>query len=345
MPAFDVYFYLIYKPRPPLTGSSGPSGTDTPVEEVPEFRDFITRYTGILRDLFERSIPHTPNYQAPPAAGSPAAASYDPWVVNVRRIPDASPGAPDFSGLTIGARDPIVYLCRRTHGSGSAASRRASYAMFEAFEQGNFQGIPATEISSRRSGMAAHGDTGGMALIPWLDAGYTETFRFGPMVPEVFANLSPMSAPIIFAQMSLGQLRGRWAEIMSNWLAKASFHEIAHCKAQSHNRQAPTSPSGSATTPWYTTLSGSIHDESNVQMLSATVAWDTTARPEDLQTMGHHMLFPGPFYKLDQVISGNVGGTQVTQCTNQGTPHHLTAAPPPAPPPPDPLAIDSLDDL
>ena len=335
MPVFNVCFFLIHKPRPPLSGSSGPGGSGSPIEDLPEFRDFLSRYTSRLTDMFERSIPHTPGYVAPSPSDAPASSgsSAGLWTVNVQRVPEAGPGVPDFSGLTIGPRDPIVYLSGGNHSAGSAVNRRASYVMLDAFSQGNFPGTPPSYISSWRSQLSAGGDVGGMAMIPWDTSSMTETVRFAPLVPEVFANLTPMTAPDIFAHMTIGELRSRWAEVMAGFLANASFHEIAHCKAECYNRQAPTQAGGSASTPWHSTRSSSIHDVSGARILAAEVAWNTSPSDADLQTMGHHMLCPMPFYKLDEPVG--------PQCYDRGTPHPLTPGPPPAEE--EELDLDTLD--
>ncbi len=337
MADYNVYYYFMSRPQPVETGTSGPVPSEPEaLEEYPLFQDFITRYTAALRSLFERSIPHHNGYVAPPDPGEPPAAGYVPWTVNVRRIPDSSPGVPNFSGLTIEERDPIVYLCRSNHDYNNVARRRASYAMLTHLRDSNWEGIPESLIRERVTALSSGGDIGGMAVIPMENTTLTDQYQYCPLIAEVFTNLTPVNAQHIYGNLTVPQMANNWPEIMAELLSRESFHEIAHCKAESYNR-------GSGTT-WASTRSDSIHDEDGAGIISANITYQTSTTDSDFRVMGRHMMCPGPFYRLDQPICAGSGSSLVTQCRNLGQPHTLTAAPPPAAEV-DPFAGDPLDTL
>lgn len=308
MPTYKVHYFFIRRPSNPIPGTSGPSsGSGGPSTE---YARFLQRFREILLDLFRQSVNRIPGNDASNTLG---------WQVQLSEIPQGSgPGIADFSAHPIQNFEPVIYICGTSHSATPGTGRRASLTMLDAVQDGRFQNIPSQSLSQFRQGLRVGRpyQAGGMACIPWDSSNPTDDLRYAPVVAEVFSNLSPMSAPALFANMTISEMARNWGEIMANFLAKASFHEIAHCKAESHNRSTG-STYGAA-------LSGSIHNESGVRLLSATVAYNDSATGDDYRVMGNYMLCPTPFYKLDEPIS--------PQCTDHGTAHPLTAAPPPPPP-------------
>jgi hypothetical protein len=240
---------------------------------------------------------------------------------------------PDFTGLTIQPNEPIVYLASRQHSPSPEFRRRATFVMIDAFEQGRFVGTPPEAFPDWRDAVRNPPEARGVSLIPSIDASYTESFRYAPVVAEVFTDLSLLSTPEIFGELRISQLAHDWVNIMSNFVAKASFHEIAHCKSECHNQ-----PAASTNPPWSATRSQSIHDQSGAGILAARVAWTTAPTTADFALMGRHMLCPIPFYQLDQPLD--------QQFYNQGQPHTLTVqAPAAAPSESSDELIDSEDPL
>lgn len=308
MPTYNVYFFVVKPPQPPHMGDSGETASLGGGEASPMYTQFIADFRTLLAGYFTQSAAHIPY---------PASVERPEWQAEVHEIPALRPGVPDFSGLTIQPQDPIVYLVSRQHASTPEFRRRASYAMVDAFEQGRFAGTPSEAFDEWRDAMRNPSEVRGVSLIGSLDASYDESFRFSPLVAEVFTDLSLISTPRIFGQLRIGQLAHDWVNIMSNFVAKASFHEIAHCKSECHNR-----PAASHNPPWVAVRSQSIHNEGGVGILGTEVAWTTDPTTADFTLMGQHMLCPVPFFKLDQPLA--------QQFTNHGQPHTLAVQPPPA---------------
>lgn len=308
MPTYNVYFFVVKPPQPPHMGGSGETAAlGGGAEPSAMYTQFLTDFRALLSGYFEQSAASIPY---------PESVHRPDWQVQVQEIPSLRPGVPDFSGLTIQAHEPIVYLVSRQHAPTPEFRRRATYAMVDAFEQGRFAGTPSEAFGEWRDAMRNPSEVRGVSLIGSLDASYTESFRFAPLVAEVFTDLSLISTPRIFGQLRISQLAHDWVNIMSNFVAKASFHEVAHCKSECHNQ-----PAASTDPPWSATRSHSIHDESGAGILGTEVAWTTEPTASDFTLMGRHMLCPVPFYKLDQPLGG--------QFTNHGQAHTLAVQPPP----------------
>jgi len=305
MPDYNVHFFMIKRPVHPTAGTTGPAAGGGAAPSP--YAQFLQRYRAILQDLFERSVPRIPGNNAANTLG---------YQVHIREIPQGrGPGIPNFTGYAIQNYEPIIYLSSSNPSSNPGPDRRASMTMIDAIQTGRFQNIPAQNLSQFRQGLQRRPpfQEAGMACIPWDSTQPTDDIRYAPVVPEVFTTLSPMSAPNLFANMTVSEMGRNWVEVVANFLAKASFHEVAHCKAESYNR-----PNGAH---YASVLSGSIHNQTGVTLLGASVAWNASASADDFRVMGNYMLCPMPFYKLDQPIS--------PQCTNRGAPRPLVAAPPP----------------
>jgi hypothetical protein len=326
MPTYKVHYFFIRRPNPPTGGTTGPrlvvrdEESPPPAPTAPPtYSQFLVRFRAILQNLFEQAVPHIPGNDATNPLG---------WSIQVSEIPQTSPGVPNFSGYAIQNFEPIIYLCGTAHAAASH-NRRAIMTMLDALRDGNFQNIPAQNLSQTRQALqvgSPHRE-GGRAIILWDSTNPTDDMRFAPVAAEVYTNLTQASDPNLFGNMTRAEMARNWVEVMSNFLARTSFHEIAHCKAESYNR-----PTG---TLWSSPLPGSIHNESGVGICGATVAYNTSPEAADYTIMGSHMLCPMPFYRLDEPIS--------PQCTDHGSPHPLTAASAPAAP--RQIPVDSLDDI
>jgi hypothetical protein len=278
-------------------------------QEAPEAAEaiaaFLTRYREILTDLYTQSVPHIPGNNAENDLG---------YTVRLNQIPESSPGVPNFSGYSIGRDEPIIYLVGHTHDSNQRGPRRrATMQMLEDILEGNFRNVPADQVRQLRTGMRRRTFTeGGIACIPWHQTGITDEFRYAPVCAEVFCTLTPQTASGIFPNLTLPQMARNWSDIVANFTAKASFHEIAHCKCESYNRPTGAAPRWSSGV-----LGRSIHDVQNNGIFGATVAYSTSPTDADFETMGNHMLCPMPFYKLDEPIA--------PQFWNRGSAHTVTA--------------------
>lgn len=269
MPNYTVHYFMV-KPThiPSHAASTGSSETVSPASpQAQQIRTAVlTRFERQLQELFQRSAPFRPNHS-------------QELTVRVNRIPEVSPGVPNFSGQTVAAHEPIVYLVTRRNSLSTASTvasinRRASLVMFEAID-GNFQEIPSSVASSARQNVI--GD-------PQGEAGKgIHMSDYAPAVAEVFSDV----------RMSYEATN--WQEIQALTLANLAFHEIAHCKCECTNR-------GSGN--WQAAISGEIHAQSGVQLCSASPAWhyDLDDLTDDYRLMGRHMMVPIPFYKLDMPI-------------------------------------------
>jgi hypothetical protein len=274
MPDYKVHFFVV-KPTlvPEREGSSGsPSQlTDNDTYVQQSRTRVLTIFRQTLQTLMQAAVSHIPG-------------SHPAYTVQVVQIPEVSAGVPNFSGLTIAMHEPIVYLTRKEAETNPTASidRRASLVMLKALEDGRFQEFPTSNIRNWRDLITGNtGDLEGSAL---------HVSDLAPAVAEAFGN----------ARMAYDATN--WIEIQGNLLARAAYHEIAHCKAECANRA-----SGAR---WQSAISGSIHAQSGVSILSSPLGWDADQTTADKQLMGRHMMCPIAFYKLDQDIA--------SQCFHNG---------------------------
>ncbi len=275
MADYNVYFFMV-KPTlvPEREGTSGTpatlSDTDTYMEDTRAEVLGIFRET--LRTLMQAALEHIP--------GSHAA-----YTVQIREIPPASPGVPSFTGLTIAMHEPIVYLTKKEAETNpdDPINRRASLVMLRALQDGNFEEFPSGNVRAWRDQITGNtGDLEGSAL---------HVSDLAPAVAEIFSNVR------------MQYDADNWKTIQGNLLARAAYHEIAHCKAECENR--------ASSSRWQGAISGSIHDQSGASILTSPLAWNATQATADNQLMGRHMLCPIAFYKLDQDIA--------SQCFHHGT--------------------------
>lgn len=268
MPNYNVYYFVV-KPTfvPEREGSSGNSAqltdNDTYVRE--SRAQVLTLFRTTLQTLMQAAVQYIPG-------------SHPAYTVRVTEIPATSSGVPNFSGLTIAMYEPIVYITRKEaeRNPSNPIDRRPSLVMLQALEDGRFQEFPSSNISTWRSMITGNtGDLEGAAL---------HATDLMPACAEAFGN----------ARMAYDATN--WIEIQGNLLARAAYHEIAHCKAECENRA-----SGSR---WQSAISGSIHSVSDAGILASPLGWDVDQSTADKQTMGRHMMCPIPFYKLDQPIAG-----------------------------------------
>jgi hypothetical protein len=208
------------------------------------------------------------------------------WQVRINRIPEQSPGVPDFSGLTVAQRDPIVYLTTREaeQNPASPQNRRASLTLFEAL-RGRYAEFPDRLYRHSRDQV-----TGDPRTIEGKAMHFSDYF---PATAEVFSD----------ASMSYDATN--WKEIQANLFARVAFHEMAHCKAECANR--------GSSSRWQGALSGSIHDQSGIGICGSTVGWSDSQTAGDKRLFAQHMLCPIPFYRLDQPIEQQFysGGRQI----------------------------------
>jgi hypothetical protein len=274
MAFYNVHFFVV---RPTLVpehvGSSGESTTLT--DDAPEVLqariDVLAIFRQTLQELMQAAVEHIPG-------------SHPEYEVQILEIPAASPGVPNFSGITIAMHEPIVYLTKKEAATNPAdpMDRRASLVMLQALQDGRFQEFPTENVRAWRDDITGgEGDLEGKAL---------HVSDLAPAVAEAFSN----------ARMQYDA--DNWKTIQGNLLARAAYHEIAHCKAECANRA-----SGSR---WRSAISGSIHDEAGVTVLTSPLAWNAVQSTADKQLMGRHMMCPIAFYKLDQDIA--------SQCFHEG---------------------------
>jgi hypothetical protein len=267
MADYNVYFFVV---RPTLVpehvGSSGESTTladDAP--EVLQARvDVLAIFTQTLQELFTAALEYIPG-------------THPPDTVNIVEIPQVSPGVPNFSGLTIAMHEPIVYLTRKEAETNPTdpMDRRPCLVMLRALQDGSFQEFPTENVRAWRDGI-----TGGSSD---LEGQAIHIGDLAPAVAEAFSN----------ARMQYDA--DNWKTIQGNLLARAAYHEIAHCKAECANRAHGSH--------WQNAIGGSIHDESGVTVLNSPLAWNAVQSTADKQLMGRHMMCPIAFYKLDQDIA------------------------------------------
>jgi len=270
MPNYTVHYFLI-KPThvPAQRASSGSAATvsQTSAAANQARARVLAAFETRLADLMRRSAAHIPG---------PA----QTWTASVNRIPEASPGVPNFAAVTVQPHEPIVYLVTRHNDESTATptaaiNRRASLVLCAAVDN-NYPEVPGSLMSQARQLVMND---------PQTIAGKALHFsQHVPAVAEVFSNLRMQYEAT------------NWEEIQWNFLAILAFHEIAHCKLECTNRG-----SGSR---WRAAVSGSIHDQSGVGLCAGALDWSDDPTTADLQLMGRHMLCPIRFYKLDQPIAG-----------------------------------------
>lgn len=274
MADYNVYFFVV-KPTlvPERVGSSGdPTTLSDDAPEVVQARvDVLAIFTQTLQELMQAATEHIPG-------------THPDYDVHVVEIPQISPGVPNFSGRTIAMHEPIVYLTRKEAQTNPSdpMDRRPSLVMLQALQDGRFEEFPTENVRAWRDDITGGtGDLEGKAL---------HVSDLAPAVAEAFSN----------ARMQYDA--DNWKTIQGNLLARAAYHEIAHCKCECANRA-----SGSR---WRSAISGSIHGEAGVSILTSPLAWNAQQTTEDKQLMGRHMMCPIAFYKLDQEIAG--------QCFHEG---------------------------
>jgi hypothetical protein len=266
MPNYNVDYFVV-KPTlvPEREGSSGaPNQLTDDATYVQQSRaQVMTLFRQTLQTLMQAAVPYIPTHPS--------------YTVQIQEISASSSGVPDFSGLTIAMHEPIVYITRKEAETNptNPIDRRASLVMLKALEDGRFDEFPSSNIRAWRDLITGNtGDLEGSAL---------HVTDLAPAVAEAFGN----------ARMAYDATN--WIEIQGNLLARAAYHEIAHCKAECANRASGTR--------WQSAISGSIHDHRDGGIVHSPLGWDTDQTTADKQLMGRHMLCPIPFYKLDQPIA------------------------------------------
>ncbi len=292
MPVFKVHYFIV-KPTavPVFSASTGDvlRLTRGPNAAADRQRQLVIRlYEQYLTLLFGASLPSG-------------------WTAQVNRLqPQPSPPHdPDFSGVTIHWREPIVYwvsdntLLRPS----DATDRRPSLLMIREFEQGRWQEFDAANITAARNFIqtTTGSDPGGRAL----------AFGWAPLCAEIFSQTSMARIP--WSDTSPGALGSQgWQRHQARLLANLTFHEIAHGKTEWVNRP---SPSGS---PWSSAISGSIHNHHARGLCCSPVGYNTMQTPEDQSLIRDHVLCPMPYYKLEEPAAD--------QCYQDS--HSLTLTPP-----------------
>lgn len=240
-----------------LTGEALAASPERPSDEVLR-GEILTEFETTLQQLFQNSVPHIPH-----------AASRN-YTVHVRRIPTGTNGMPNFAGLSIHIREPIVYLVTSGEDDCSATvpatRQRPVFRLINALR--NYpDNFPSGFLNTARNSVstAQQGEQGHALMIS----------PYAPQVAEVYSHVLTEAS--------------NWIGIMSNMLAKTAFHEIGHCKAECTNR--------ATNARWRPALSGSIHDVSGVSVMTSPVGPGTGVNTADFTLMGQHMLCPMKFYK------------------------------------------------
>ncbi|MCC6964332.1 MAG: hypothetical protein IT585_13855 [candidate division Zixibacteria bacterium] len=303
MPAYNVYFFIIKKPMVPMAiGASGSimQLTSTHPSVAAAQATIVTRFKEVLRQLMQDSV-----------ASIPHEGSRDQTVAVIEVPADASSN-PNWAGLTVDIKEPIVYLTgsRARRAPSDPTERRAGIILAQELQRPpGFQNVTQSDIDTyfNTADADAAGDNSGRTVI------FSDDF---PLVSEVFVDR-------ITIDMQDAQYNEKYAQM----LARAAWHEICHGKAECENR---------ATNPRWQAAVADIHAISGVGIAAATVQHNTAMTAADRQTMGRHMLCPVAFYQLGVPVAG--------QCFHRGTRRALTPNPPPPPPPP-PIDLNSGDPL
>ncbi len=265
MPTYNVHYFIV-KPLY-IPWGTAPSGSTARVSPFDPSKDPIRQqvlqvFETNLRDYFRA-----------------AARTIDArWDVAIHRIQEASPGIPNFSGVQIAARDPIIYLTARETDSvrlSDSNPQDVRIALHITDEIGdNFEDVPRGHMRrSRRTLESAHGSGG--------EDGFASHWE----------DLFPCSAEV-FVNPAIQYENERIIPFMGDHLARIAYHEVAHVKCECQNR---SSPSGQ---PWSAAISVDIHSTSG--LTSSPPAFEQT--DADKRLMAQHMMVPVPFYKLGMPI-------------------------------------------
>jgi len=276
MPVFKIHYFVV-KPTavPVFQGASGTVLRLTrgvnPAADL-QRQVVIGLYEQYLAQLFGASLPPG-------------------WTAQVNRLqplPGPAP-TPDYTGLTIHAREPIVYWVGENTSltPSDTTDRRPSLILIDELRRGHFQEfLPEHTTPARNFIQTVTGaDPGGRAL----------AFSFAPLSAEVFSQTAMARIP--FSDVSPSPagttpVSQGWQRHQARLLANLSFHEIAHGKAEWVNRP---SPSGN---PWSAALSGDIHALGTGGLCNAGVGHNTTLTTGDRDLMRNHVLCPMPYYRL-----------------------------------------------
>jgi hypothetical protein len=305
MPNFNVYYFIV-KPTPvPVYDAT--TGDATSVNEGDDAAAQASR--AVVIRLYEQYL--TAHFQACLPSG---------WTARVNRLmPQAgTPQFPDFSGLTIHWREPIVYWVSRDSDDFPADSRdpnrRPSLILLRELEAGHYTEFSAADISTARTFIrtATGRNLGGKALaIGWA-----------PLVAEVFSTVVvPYDDVSEEEDGSLG-----WQRHQARFLANASFHEIGHGKCEWSNRPSNWTPAP---------ISDSIHDHSSSGLFNLGVGYQTLQNADDISLMRNHVRCPMPYYKLGVPVAD--------QCYEED--HTMTPTTPAAAPATSAGPTDPLDDM
>lgn len=305
MPNFTVHYFIV-KPTP-VPVFDAHTGDAADLNEGDDASAQAAR--AVVIRLYEQYL--TEHFEACMPSG---------WTAHVNRLmPQAgAPQFPDFSGLSIHWREPIVYWVSQETGDQPADStnpnRRPSLFLIRELEQGHYEDFPNSLLSQARSFIrqTSGTDRGGKAL----------SFGWAPLLAEVFSTVMvPYDDVSPRDDGSLG-----WQRHQARSLANLSFHEIAHGKCEWTNRPSNWSPSP---------ISDSVHDHSQGGILGSGVGHDTMQTDADRSLMRSHVLCPMPYYRLgvpaaDQcyeenhaltlMSSGGGGGGTTGSSAEQGDP-------------------------
>jgi len=294
MPNFTVHYFIV-KPTPvPVFDAT--TGDATSLNEGDDAAAQSAR--AVVIRLYEQYL--AAQFQACLPSG---------WTARVNRLlpQSTAPHNPDFSGVSIHWRDPIVYWVSRDTNQfppdSSDPNRRPSLIMIRELEEGHYQEFRPTDLSGARAFIrqVAGTDRGGKAV----------SFGWAPLLAEVFsAVVVPFDDVSEDDECTIG-----WQRHQARFLANCSFHEIAHGKCQCPNR--PSSWPASA-------IPDSIHDHSASGLLNGSVGYNTMQNSDDRTLMQAHVLCPMPYYRLGVPVAD--------QCYQED--HAMTpTAPAPAPAP------------
>lgn len=283
MADFNIYYFVIK----PLNINVGDGRTgvllEAPGQDSPVVQSIFNGFRRNLTEMMNHSKGHIPH------AGSRNI------TIDVIPVPQQqdNPTSPDFSGLNIAIRDPIIYFTTRTNNSetGNSPDRRPEYVLMDALQQSNCEEFPDSWISEQRSVLNGAGELSGLSL---------------PGIPGISY---PVTA-CVFSDARQNFEASNWQQLLSHSLACAAFHEIAHCKTETDNR--------THNPRWSDAITGSMHSVSNVQILARNGVGQNPSSA-DYQLMGEHMLCPINFYRLDQSIDD--------QCFSEGQIAALTPRP------------------
>jgi hypothetical protein len=315
MPNFTIHYFIV-KPTPvPVFDAT--TGDATSFNEADDAAAQASR--AVVIRLYEQYL--TAHFQACLPSG---------WTARVNRLmpQSAAPQYPDFSGVTIHWREPIVYWVSRDSNTFPANStdpnRRPSLIMLSELEAGHYTEFSAADISAARTFIrtVSGRNLGGKALgVGWA-----------PLVAEVFSTVVvPYDDVSSDDQGTLG-----WQRHQARFLANASFHEIGHGKCEWTNRPSSWTPAP---------ISDSIHNHSASGLFNASVGYNTLQNDDDRSLMRDHVRCPMPYYKLGVPVANQCYQQDHAMTPTPPAPAAPAAAPAPSPGggghPPDPL--DDLD--